>query len=253
MSVVTKQCTRCGERKTLDLFFANKKSSDGRMASCKACKTAAVYAWRDKNREHLNEYQREYVTRQHAQERIRAYRALPATREKAREQMARRRQTEEYRKMASERERSAKVVAYRKAYKQRPERQERTRELARRDHVRTRHRRDQQRYRATASGNIHGRMSCAINAMIKKKNRSWVSLVGYSLSELMTHLERQFLPGMTWDNFGDWHIDHIVPKSAFHFESADDDDFKACWGLGNLRPLWARDNITKSDKRLFLI
>lgn len=86
-----------------------------------------------------------------------------------------------------------------------------------------------------------------------KAGRSWKTFVDYSLEELMAHLERQFLPGMTWENKGEWHIDHILPRSSFQYDSPDDEQFKACWALSNLRPLWAQENLTKQASRLFLI
>lgn len=86
-----------------------------------------------------------------------------------------------------------------------------------------------------------------------KAGRSWREFVPYTLEDLMTHLERQFLPGMTWENRGKWHVDHIVPLSSFEFTSPDDADFKAAWALTNLRPLWAKDNIRKNAKRTHLI
>lgn len=87
-----------------------------------------------------------------------------------------------------------------------------------------------------------------------KRGRSWEKLVGYSLDELMRHLERQFLSGMTWENYGpDWHVDHIIADSDFDYETPECADFKAAWALTNLRPLWANDNVRKSNKRLFLI
>ena len=87
----------------------------------------------------------------------------------------------------------------------------------------------------------------------KKGGRAWESLVGYTLDDLMRHLERQFLPGMSWDNIGDWHVDHRVPKKAHNYESEDDPDFKACWALTNLQPLWARENISKGASRTLLL
>ncbi|HPG52320.1 MAG TPA: hypothetical protein PLL11_17220 [Spirochaetota bacterium] len=50
---------------------------------------------------------------------------------------------------------------------------------------------------------------------------------------------------MTWENISKWHIDHIIPVSAFNFNSPDDIDFKRCFALNNLRPLWAVENIKK--------
>lgn len=82
--------------------------------------------------------------------------------------------------------------------------------------------------------------------------------VGYSFDQLRFHIESQFNDGMTWENYGNpkqgkgWHIDHIIPTCAFGFSSYEDEDFKKCWALSNLRPLWAEDNLRKisSDKKL---
>lgn len=73
-------------------------------------------------------------------------------------------------------------------------------------------------------------------------------IVGYSAEELKAHLERNFTTGMTWGNYGDWHIDHIIPVSAFNIETVDDMDFKRCWALANLQPMWASQNMSKGAK-----
>jgi hypothetical protein len=86
-----------------------------------------------------------------------------------------------------------------------------------------------------------------------KGGQSWKALVGFSLEELKTHIERQFLPGMSWENMEEWHIDHILPLASFEFSETTGPGFKAAWALTNLRPLWAEDNISKKDKRLVLI
>jgi hypothetical protein len=79
--------------------------------------------------------------------------------------------------------------------------------------------------------------------------RHWGDLVGYNINQLKHHLEKQFKPGMTWENYGtDWEIDHKIPVSAFNFEKAEDIDFKRCWDLNNLQPLWKADNRKKSAK-----
>src|SRR3546814_15684157 len=64
-----------------------------------------------------------------------------------------------------------------------------------------------------------------------KNGRSWETLVGYTVADLMAHLERQFLPGMSWDNRGEWHIDHIRPLCSFEFTSPDDPHFSEAWAL----------------------
>lgn len=81
----------------------------------------------------------------------------------------------------------------------------------------------------------------------------WSEYLGYQPQELAQHLERQFVRGMGWHNMGEWHIDHIVPVAAFDFERPTDPDFRACYSLANLRPIWARDNLAKGDTRTHLI
>jgi len=81
-----------------------------------------------------------------------------------------------------------------------------------------------------------------------KSGRHWEELVGYTLQQLKEHLENLFQPGMSWNNYGQWHIDHIIPRSAWKFEKPEYPEFKQCWALCNLQPLWAKDNIRKSNK-----
>ena len=86
-----------------------------------------------------------------------------------------------------------------------------------------------------------------------KNGKCWESLVGYTVDDLRRHLERQFRAGMSWENYGEWHIDHIVPVSAFSFQSPEDKEFQECFALSNLRPLPGTENIMKSDSRIFLL
>lgn len=81
-----------------------------------------------------------------------------------------------------------------------------------------------------------------------KDGKSWLNLVGYSLNSLIRHLEKQFTEGMTWENYGQWHIDHKIPISVFNFTKPEHRDFKRCWALKNLQPMWAKDNQSKSNK-----
>lgn len=102
---------------------------------------------------------------------------------------------------------------------------------------------------------IRERMTAHIGLALRgrKGGLSWEKIVGYSLADLMQHLERQFLPGMTWENRAEWHIDHIVPLVGFKFDGPDDPEIARAWALSNLRPLWAGENIRKSGSRTHLI
>jgi len=80
---------------------------------------------------------------------------------------------------------------------------------------------------------------------ITKKNKTF-DIVGCSPEFLKEHLETQFTDGMSWDNRSEWHIDHIIPLSSAKTE---DELYKLCH-YENLQPLWAEDNLKKSNKIL---
>lgn len=113
------------------------------------------------------------------------------------------------------------------------------------------HRERRRLTRATPRGAINNRMASGINSSIRsgsKRGRKWEELVGYTIADLMVHLESRFADGMSWDNYGEWHIDHTIPKSVHNYETPDHIDFKRCWALSNLQPMWAADNISKNAK-----
>jgi hypothetical protein len=97
---------------------------------------------------------------------------------------------------------------------------------------------------------VHINISSQIRSSLKdgKQGQSWESILGYTLADLMTHLELLFEEGMNWDNYGEWHIDHRMPKSWFNFETVYDVEFKKCWDINNLKPMWGSENIAKGNK-----
>ena len=94
---------------------------------------------------------------------------------------------------------------------------------------------------------IKNNMRNRVNSLLKGniKESSIIDYIGLSIEDLKKHLESQFQPGMTWDNYGKggWHIDHIVPCSKFDFSK--EEDLKKCWHYSNLQPLWEEDNLRK--------
>lgn len=84
---------------------------------------------------------------------------------------------------------------------------------------------------------------------VGKEGKSWQEFVTFSLEELENNLESQFTEGMNWEVFltGKIHIDHYYPTNLFRFKSVYDYEFKLCWDLSNLRPMWEIDNLTKND------
>jgi hypothetical protein len=102
---------------------------------------------------------------------------------------------------------------------------------------------------------LRSRLSAQLNYCLKtgKGGKTTEATVGYSIAELRAHLERQFTKGMSWENMGEWHVDHIVPLASFTITGPDDPELRRAWSLPNLRPLWAADNIAKRDKRVTLL
>lgn len=107
------------------------------------------------------------------------------------------------------------------------------------------------RYRTNIRHNISDRMRRRINEALgrgRKAGRRWPRLLGFTVEDLMAHLEAQFLPGMTWENRGEWEIDHIRPLCSFKFQTPECPQFREAWRLSNLRPLWMTDNRRKGGR-----
>jgi hypothetical protein len=82
------------------------------------------------------------------------------------------------------------------------------------------------------------------------KNGHYFESLQYTPEELMVHLENLFTDRMTWENYGEWHVDHKLPISSFNIQEMGDEEFMKCWSLNNLQPMWGDENIRKSNKIL---
>lgn len=98
------------------------------------------------------------------------------------------------------------------------------------------------------SQNISSAIYISLKENNIKKNNKYFQSLGYTITELKEHIESLFKANMSWDNYGEWHIDHVIPQSKFNYNSMDDLEFKDCWGLHNLQPLWSTENISKNNK-----
>ena len=92
--------------------------------------------------------------------------------------------------------------------------------------------------------NLKRRMNNAIKGHFK--DCSTLKLLGCNLETVRQHLESKFTEGMSWDNYGKWHIDHIMPCASF--DLSDLEQQRKCFHYTNLQPLWAKDNMQKKDK-----
>lgn len=93
--------------------------------------------------------------------------------------------------------------------------------------------------------NYKNRISKALKG-IGKKSKQTAILLGCSVEEFAKHIENQFIEGMTWDNQGEWHVDHIIPISSAKTLK----DREKLFHYTNCQPLWAKDNLAKSNKIL---
>jgi len=84
------------------------------------------------------------------------------------------------------------------------------------------------------------------NYETRRDKQHTMEYVGCSIEDLRTHLENKFSEGMTWENQGKWHIDHIKPCASFDLDI--EEERLACFHFTNLQPLWGPDNLSKSDK-----
>ena len=76
------------------------------------------------------------------------------------------------------------------------------------------------------------------------KKKKTFEMIGCTPDELRNHLSKQFIDGMSWDNYGEWHIDHILPLVS----AKDEEEVVKLCHYSNLQPLWAKDNLIKGCK-----
>ena len=100
--------------------------------------------------------------------------------------------------------------------------------------------------------NLNKKIRCLIWQSLKgnKNGRHWENLVNYTLNDLIKHLKKTIPEGYCWRDYikGKLHLDHITPIRAFIFGTPEDEEFKQCWSLYNLRLLPAEENRLKQDK-----
>lgn len=89
--------------------------------------------------------------------------------------------------------------------------------------------------------NLRCRLNSALKVKKWHKNTHFAQYVGCTLIELKVHLEMQFHTGMTWNNYGKWHIDHIIPLASAKTVP----ELENLFHFSNLQPLWAYDNMKK--------
>lgn len=233
-STPRKTCTLCRVEfaANSENFFKLKLGKYGLASRCKKCAVAvkadADREWRAKNHAGLVEYHREYREKNSAALSEKAKRKY----EGARSEILEKRRVYYARTADARREYAAKRRADNPTILQ---------------EERKRYRKE--RFKVDVSFTLRHRVGVAVRAALsgRRKSRPTFDLLGYSVEDLRAHLVARFRDGMTEADLlsGRVHIDHIRPVSSFNITSDQCDDFKKCWALENLQPLWALDNLRK--------
>lgn len=228
-SCALKKCTKCGERlpSTNVYFNKNCQQRDGLTPRCKNCLNDQAKIYRDNNIEKVKASKQRIYER----DKKRILSKVKSYREENKEKVAQTKR--EYRMKNIERIRNRKKKYYLEHKK------ERSAYFA--EYQRSRLKNDTD---FRLKHNLRRRVHHALNG--ENKSRRTLELIGCSTPHLKQHLENQFKPGMSWNNYGDWHIDHIRPCASFNL--IDPEQQKECFNYKNLQPLWANENLEKSAK-----
>lgn len=242
-----KICTRCKEEKDLELFNRVAKAKYGRCEICKKCRSIQRKEIRIRDKEKISiqkkaSYQRckEHV-RQHGIE----YREKnkDSIKEKKAIWYKKNRESVLERVLLRAKGKKVEISEYQKQY----------REINR--DILNEKRADYQRERAKTD--IQFRLSRYLRTGLylaiqrqtgerkKPEQGSGVRDLGCTLEEFKVYIAKKFKDDMSWDNYGEWHLDHIRPVSRF--DLLDPAQRKEAFHYSNYQPLWANENLAKSD------
>jgi hypothetical protein len=217
-----KKCSKCGEIKDETEFYKCRSNKDKLQGSCKKCWSKRKKEYYKNNLEYFREKNKEWKESNPEKVKEKKKRWIKNNPEKVREY------NKKYRKNNPEKYKETRRKYYKKLSKM-------------------------------SSYKINRTIRNGIWKALKgsKNGKHWEDLVGYTLEDLMEHLENQFEDWMNWENHGvykdgelRWQIDHIRPVSSFNFTSAEDKEVKECWSLDNLQPLEVIENIKKGNETL---
>ena len=277
----SKKCTKCGEVKQIDCFSKDKGTKDGYQYKCKSCQKK----WRQENKEHLIQYGKKYSEenrerlkqwrdenregilerkkqwRDENKERIAEYNKQyhQENKERLNERAKQWREKNKERRKQYDEENKERISERAKQWREKNKERisEREKQYRKENKERLKQWRDENReylnerkkqrkitdplYKLKC--NLRSRTAKAFRYQSYRKTSKTAEMLGVPYEIAFAHIERQFTKGMTWENQGEWHIDHIIPLASAETES---ELIQLCH-YTNLQPLWAFDNISKSD------
>ncbi len=112
--------------------------------------------------------------------------------------------------------------------------------------IKEKNKRQGQRLQRRVKDRLRSRITSALASLNYKKSSHTIDYLGCSIDYLKKWFEYQFEDGICWDNYKEWHIDHVIPCDTFNLSS--EDEQKKCFNWSNLRPCWKKENLEKSSK-----
>ncbi len=247
-----KKCSKCKVVLPYENFHKKKSTKDGYNSMCKDCRKEKDVEYYQNNKEKIIKRNKEY--RKHNKGYIETNRKY---REENREFVL---------SLKREWSKSEKGVEHKKKYYQKNKEiikesvkknreknkeyyQEYFTEYRQRDEVKERNRKYQKEWiKKYRNENPHivawrSTLKAALMRMGTEKSGTTLEMLGYSADELKEHMENLFEDGMSWNNWGEWHIDHIKPVSLFESNT----EASIVNALSNLQPLWEKENLSKGN------
>lgn len=217
----TKICCRCNITKDIDEFSNRKTSKDGKRSSCKKCDSEDIKKWRELNKENVKSQKQRYNIK---------YKERNLDRWK------------KYNENNSEKHLERSRI-WRENNKNYPTEFYQKNKIILMDRIK-------ERKKNNPIFKLKTLYRSKTNKILGNNRDETFEIIGCTPQSLKEHLERQFKDGMTWENHGlyGWHIDHIIPLSSAKTE---EELYKLCH-YTNLQPLWAKDNLAKSNKLPYL-
>jgi hypothetical protein len=231
-----KICSKCGIKKLLSDFRNKKVTKDGKRSECKDCQNIYQKKYTNKNKKYIAYQQK-------------IYREKNQLIIKAKQKEYYKNNIKKYKNYKEQRKQE--FYEYMKIYRQKNKhkirKKEREWKTKNKEKLKLIH---QEKYK----NNIEYKLTIILRSRIrhalngKLKENTTKDLLGCTIEELKIHLEKKFLEGMNWNNYGryGWHIDHIIPCASF--DLTDLEQQKKCFHYTNLQPLWAEDNLKKHSK-----
>jgi len=238
-----KVCKKCNLKKTYEEFSNNKNEKDGKNSYCKECEKNRKKLYREKNKDILNEKAKEwrknnldrynenmnrYLEKNPhmtSKERTRKYREKQEWRDKFNESCRK-----YYLNNIEEERKKRREYYFKNKEKERKKNDEWRKNKLKTDGFFRMKRRLRERIRDYMKGNHIG-----------KKTKE---IVGLDYEEFKTYISNKFTENMNWDNYGEWHLDHIIPLC----EAKTEEELIKLNHYTNLQPLWDEDNLKKNRK-----